>query len=126
MSYDAIVAGAGISGAATACYLRKSGARTLLLERGEPASGGTGKSAAIIRQSYSTPPTDHYPRRTKVIMHALPAASKLPTMPHPCQGVPANPWCRASNASRHKRRHHRHPVESHPANPKHKGRGFTG
>ena len=34
---------------------RKAGAKTLLLERGEPASGGTGKSAAIIRQSYSTP-----------------------------------------------------------------------
>jgi glycine/D-amino acid oxidase-like deaminating enzyme len=55
MSYDAIVVGAGISGAATAYYLRKAGAKTLLLERGEPASGGTGKSAAIIRQSYSTP-----------------------------------------------------------------------
>ena len=55
MSYDAIVVGAGISGAATAYQLRKAGANTLLLERGEPASGGTGKSAAIIRQSYSTP-----------------------------------------------------------------------
>lgn len=55
MSYDAIVIGAGISGAATAYYLKKAGAKTLLLERGEPASGGTGKSAAIIRQSYSTP-----------------------------------------------------------------------
>ncbi|MGB9369829.1 MAG: FAD-binding oxidoreductase [Xanthobacteraceae bacterium] len=55
MSYDAIVVGAGISGAATAYHLRKAGAKTLLLERGEPASGGTGKSAAIIRQSYSTP-----------------------------------------------------------------------
>jgi len=55
MSYDAIVIGAGISGASTAYHLRKAGARTLLLERGEPASGGTGKSAAIIRQSYSTP-----------------------------------------------------------------------
>ena len=55
MSYDAIVVGAGISGAATAYHLRKAGARTLLIERGEPASGGTGKSAAIIRQSYSTP-----------------------------------------------------------------------
>ncbi len=55
MSYDAIVIGAGISGAATAYHLRKAGARTLLIERGEPASGGTGKSAAIIRQSYSTP-----------------------------------------------------------------------
>ena len=55
MSYDAVVVGAGISGAATAYHLRKAGAKTLLLERGEPASGGTGKSAAIIRQSYSTP-----------------------------------------------------------------------
>ena len=55
MSYDAIVIGAGISGAATAYHLRKTGAKTLLVERGEPASGGTGKSAAIIRQSYSTP-----------------------------------------------------------------------
>jgi glycine/D-amino acid oxidase-like deaminating enzyme len=55
MSYDAIVIGAGISGAATAYHLAKAGAKTLLLERGEPASGGTGKSAAIIRQSYSTP-----------------------------------------------------------------------
>ena len=55
MSYDAIVIGAGISGAATAYHLRKAGAKTLLIERGEPASGGTGKSAAIVRQSYSTP-----------------------------------------------------------------------
>ena len=55
MSYDAIVIGAGISGASTAYHLRKAGAKTLLVERGEPASGGTGKSAAIIRQSYSTP-----------------------------------------------------------------------
>jgi len=55
MSYDAIVIGAGISGASTAYHLGKAGAKTLLIERGEPASGGTGKSAAIIRQSYSTP-----------------------------------------------------------------------
>ncbi len=55
MAYDFIVVGAGISGAATAYHLRKTGANVLLLERGEPASGGTGKSAAIIRQSYSTP-----------------------------------------------------------------------
>src|SRR6202035_132049 len=33
---------------------------------------------------------DHYPRRTKVVMHKLP---KLSSMPNPCQGVPANPWC---------------------------------
>jgi glycine/D-amino acid oxidase-like deaminating enzyme len=56
MTYDAIVIGAGISGAATAYHLKRVGAqRVLLLERSEAASGGTGKSAAIIRQSYSTP-----------------------------------------------------------------------
>jgi hypothetical protein len=36
--------------------------------------------------------TDHYPRATKIVMHPLP---KLPTMPNPCKGVPANPWCPA-------------------------------
>ena len=38
-------------------------------------------------------PGDHYPRRTKVVMHPLPR--KLPSMPNPCAGVPANPWCPA-------------------------------
>jgi sarcosine oxidase subunit beta len=54
--YDFVVVGAGISGASTAYHLRKGGAaRVLLIDRGEAASGGTGKSAAIMRQSYSTP-----------------------------------------------------------------------
>ena len=56
MAIDCIVIGAGISGASTAYHLKRAGAsHVLLLERGEAASGGTGKSAAIIRQSYSTP-----------------------------------------------------------------------
>ena len=55
-SYDVIVVGAGITGASTAYHLKKAGVgRVLLVERGEPASGGTGKSAAIVRQHYSTP-----------------------------------------------------------------------
>ncbi len=37
-------------------------------------------------------PTDHYPRRTRVVMHPLP--KHLATMPNPCNGVPSNPWCR--------------------------------
>ncbi len=37
-------------------------------------------------------PTDHYPRRTKIVMHPLP--KKLKTMPNPCAGVPKNPWCK--------------------------------
>lgn len=46
------------------------------------------------------PAGSEYPRRTTVEMHALPKARKLPTMPNPCTGVPANPWCP---------RHHRPP-----------------
>jgi hypothetical protein len=30
------------------------------------------------------------------VMHALP--KHLTTMPNPCTGVPANPWCRAKKA----------------------------
>jgi hypothetical protein len=39
------------------------------------------------------PAGSSYPRRTKVVMHPLPKAKKLPAMPDPCAGVPANPWC---------------------------------
>jgi hypothetical protein len=34
--------------------------------------------------------THQYPRTTKVTARKLP---KLKTMPNPCKGVPANPWC---------------------------------
>lgn len=52
---DVVVVGAGISGVAVAYYLKKAGVgRVTVLERGEAASGGTGKSAAIVRQHYST------------------------------------------------------------------------
>jgi hypothetical protein len=38
-----------------------------------------------------------YPRMTNIPngLQPLPAASSLPTMPNPCRGVPANPWCPA-------------------------------
>jgi hypothetical protein len=36
-------------------------------------------------------PGDHYPQRTRVVMHPLP--KHLKSMPNPCQGVPVNPWC---------------------------------
>jgi hypothetical protein len=45
-------------------------------------------------QGFGCAPTDHYPRRTKVVMHKLP---HLKTMPNPCKGVPANPWCRSKH-----------------------------
>ena len=42
-------------------------------------------------------PGDHYPQRTAVIMHAL---RGQPTMPNPCAGVPANPWCSPRHPAR--------------------------
>ncbi len=52
---DAIVIGAGILGASTAYHLKAAGCNNVvLLERDHSASGGTGKSAAIIRQHYSS------------------------------------------------------------------------
>ena len=46
----------------------------------------------LIPGTPPTCPTGHYPARKKVVMHPLPT-SKLPTMPNPCTGVPANSWC---------------------------------
>jgi sarcosine oxidase, subunit beta len=51
---DAVIIGAGINGAAIAFNLAKRGYRNIaVIERFTIASGGTGKSAAIIRQHYS-------------------------------------------------------------------------
>jgi len=55
-TYDVVVVGAGITGASTAYHLKKRGVgRVLLVDREVPAAGGTGKSAAIMRQHYSNP-----------------------------------------------------------------------
>jgi hypothetical protein len=62
-------------------------------------------------------PGDHYPRRKRVIMHRLPPRSKLPTMPNPCHGVPANPWCPGHGGPK------RQAVRSRPPR---RARGFTG
>jgi glycine/D-amino acid oxidase-like deaminating enzyme len=62
---DIVVIGAGINGASTAYNLAKRGAkRVLLLERYVVASGGTGKSAAVIRQHYSNPELVRMVRRS--------------------------------------------------------------
>jgi hypothetical protein len=42
-------------------------------------------------------PGSNYPKPTQVKMDPVP--SGLPTMPNPCAGVPANPWCPAPAAS---------------------------
>lgn len=73
MSYDVVVVGAGIAGAATAYYLKTSGVdRVLLLERDAPAAGSTGKSAAIVRQHYSTALASRLTRDSIGILKAMP------------------------------------------------------
>jgi len=73
MRFDYIVVGGGISGAATAYHLQKGGAKVLLVEKGDLAGGGTGKSAAIVRQHYSTPLMARLARRSIALFEAMPS-----------------------------------------------------
>ena len=70
--YDAIVVGAGITGASAAHFLKKKGLeRVLLLDRGGIASGGTGKSAAIVRSFYTIPVMARLAREAVRLFHRL-------------------------------------------------------
>ena len=67
---DAVVIGGGVNGASTAYNLAKAGLRkVILLEKGLIASGGTGRSAAIIRQHYSHPDLVRLVKRSVQIFH---------------------------------------------------------
>jgi hypothetical protein len=71
------------------------------LEQTQPTCGPTQAKATgggdLLNQALcdtgfgKCPAGSHYPATTGVVMHPLPAA--LPSMPNPCIGVPANPWC---------------------------------
>lgn len=52
-TYDAIVIGAGINGAATAFELAKRGLKVALVERRNVGEGPSGRSSAIVRTHYS-------------------------------------------------------------------------
>jgi sarcosine oxidase subunit beta len=55
-TFDAIVIGAGVVGAATAFHLAKLGRlKVCVVERGQVCSGGTAKSCGILRTHYSVP-----------------------------------------------------------------------
>jgi sarcosine oxidase subunit beta len=71
--YDVVVVGCGISGAAIAYYLAKSGRSVAVFERDRPASGGTGYSAAIVRQHYSTPLMARLAKAAMEILRGAPA-----------------------------------------------------
>ncbi|WP_309572628.1 FAD-dependent oxidoreductase [Deinococcus sp.] len=51
---DVAVIGAGIVGAACAWRLAERGLKVLVLERGQPAGGSTGKSAAGVRAQFAS------------------------------------------------------------------------
>lgn len=53
---DVVVIGGGCTGTSTALQLARRGAgKIILLERGALASGGTGRSSALVRQHYTHP-----------------------------------------------------------------------
>ena len=55
-TFDAVVIGAGVVGAATAFHLAKlGGLRVCIVDRGPVCGGGTAKSCAIVRSHYSVP-----------------------------------------------------------------------
>lgn len=71
-SYDVVVVGAGIIGASTAHFARKKGVpRVLLLDRGGPAAGGTGRSAAIVRSFYTIPVMARLAKEAVDLFHRL-------------------------------------------------------
>ncbi len=52
--------------------------------------------SAVNLKPFGCQKGDHYPHRTKVVMHQLPKGLK--SMPNPCAGVPKNPWCTGRKA----------------------------
>jgi len=67
---DAVVIGAGVNGASTAFNLQKRGlGKVILLDKYLIASGGTGRSAAIVRQHYSNEELLRIVKRAVEIFH---------------------------------------------------------
>lgn len=51
-AYEVAIVGAGVHGASAAFHLAGRGVRVVILERGTPASGPTGRSSAVLRGYY--------------------------------------------------------------------------
>ncbi len=70
---------------------------------GEPTTSVLGAQATCDSQLLAPCPEvpgENYPRSSNVKLMPLPTQ---PSMPNPCAGVPANPWCGAAFAVRRKR-----------------------
>jgi sarcosine oxidase subunit beta len=60
-----VVVGAGVTGASIAFHLARRGAgRVLVLDQGELAHGGSGRSSALVRMHYSFPPEVQLARKS--------------------------------------------------------------
>jgi sarcosine oxidase subunit beta len=59
-SVDLIVVGAGIAGASTARFAARAGLRLVVVDRGLPAGGASGRTAGYIRCHYANPPEAHF------------------------------------------------------------------
>jgi sarcosine oxidase subunit beta len=53
VAYDVGIVGAGVHGAAAAYHLSSRGVRAVIVDKGQPASGPTGRSSAICRAYYT-------------------------------------------------------------------------
>jgi hypothetical protein len=108
-----------LSGNPTSCYSGNTDPAGLTtspagLEQSHPACTGAaapananvplalellcGNEGVLVGVKLPCPGGKPYPVQTRVVMHALP--KRLPTMPVPCAGVPANPWCPARTSGR--------------------------
>jgi sarcosine oxidase subunit beta len=57
---DLVVVGAGIAGASTAHFAARAGLRVVVVDRGLPAGGASGRTAGYIRCHYANPPEAHF------------------------------------------------------------------
>jgi sarcosine oxidase subunit beta len=57
---DLVIVGAGIAGASTAFFAARAGLRVVVVERGLPAGGASGRTAGYIRCHYANPHEAHF------------------------------------------------------------------
>jgi len=77
---DIVVIGAGVVGSAIAFQLsRRHAGRVVVLDKGDVASGGSGRSSALVRMHYSHPPEVALAKASYDIFVAWPDIVGLPT-----------------------------------------------
>jgi hypothetical protein len=89
--YDGNRAPAGSAPSNLATTQAKCGPITTAANTGGPLLGQAECDAGFLPCSAA----EVYPQRTVTVLATVPTT--LPTMPDPCAGVPANPWCRSAH-----------------------------